>query len=1265
MEFRMLGPLEARDRDRPVSLGGGKRRALLGVLLLHPNEVVSTQRLIDELWGPRPPAAAAKLVQGYVSGLRKRLGPARLVTQQPGYLVRLDADELDLLEFERLSEEAREEQEPRRAAELLREALALWRGPALADLHLEGHAAREAERLNDLRLVALLERIDADLALGRHAELVGELEALVAEHPLQERPRGQLMIALYRSGRQAEALEVYRTMRRLLAEELGLEPSEGLERLERLVLTHDPELTLPRAEPSVEPSPPPPTPPPKRLKPVRRTVSVVFADLAGSTDLGERLDPEKLHRVLARYSETCAEVLERHGGTVEKFVGDAVVAFFGLPNLHEDDALRAVRAAVELRDAVVHLSEELKRESGLRIAVKLAVNSGEVFIGPGSRRQTFASGDAVNVAARLEHSAKKGEILLGEQTQRLVEHAVRAEALEPLNVKGRKAAVRAWRLLELRREEPGLLQPPKAPFVGRSSELSSLEQELQRAISERACRLCTVVGAPGIGKSRLIREFVVELGQLATVAVGRCLFYGEGVTYRPLAEIVRGLCGGEPRELIGELVQANEHKDLVAERVLGAIGLAEPGGREETFWAVRQLFETAAPERPLIAVFEDLHWAEPTLLDLLEYVASFSSGAPILLTGLARPELLETHPGWAAPQPNRTVLALEPLPLTEAQELVALLGDGQLDEQGRARIVETAEGNPLFLEQLVAVQAEGEELPPSVRAVLAARVDRLDPGEGAVLERASVEGRTFHRGAVAHLLPTGQRSDLESHLLALVRKQLIRPNPPEFHGEDGFRFTHILIRDAAYAAIPKELRGELHESLADWLEAKPNSQDEIVGYHLEQAYRYRAELDRLDDRDRKLAARAMALLEAAGRRALSRSDLPAAINLLERAATLLPQSDPARAALLPVLGATLMEAGRLPDAERVLAEARQEAAALGDEGLSAHALVEHALLQLQMTSDATAEATAAVERALPVFARNRDELGTCRARRLEAWVHWIHGRTAAAEASWNEAAKHASRAGAEREEAEVLLWLADAALFGPIHAEAGVARCEEFLPRMSGRRLEKALLLYPLAALNAMLGRFGEAHRLLAEAKAALADFGVTLSANSHAEALVAMLAGDSPEAERCLRADYDTLGRMGEKGFLSTTAALLARAVDAQGRHEEAHELTEIAERTGASDDLATQIVWRGVRAGILAERGLAEKAERLAREAVALAEQTDRLNYHGDALVDLARVLRKSRDAHGELEALEAAHTLYERKGNLVGSSRARERLGEVSRA
>ena len=674
MDFRILGPLDALHEGREVALGGSKQRALLALLLLHANEVVSTDRLIDELWGESPPAAAAKSVQVQVSRLRKALAAAtggaldeHVVTRERGYELQLPPERSTLAASSACPPRGAPSSRAAgrgQAAATLEEALALWRGPCLADFAYEAFAQSEIARLDELRVGTQELLIEARLALGGHAEMVGLLEALIGEHPYRERLRAQLMLALYRSERQADALQAFQDARIKLVEELGIEPGERLRELERAILAQDPGLSLPAAESAPEPIPEtaaPETVPAQSEAPrqVRRLVSIVFADLVGSTGLGERLDPESMHDLLDRYSDACSAVIERHGGTVEGFIGDAVVGVFGMTELHEDDALRAVRAAVELREAGAALSAELERERGVPIAMKLAVESGEVFVSAGARRTSFAAGDAFNVASRLEGNAADGEILLGENAYRLVRDAVQAERLEPLALRGRSAKVQAWRLIELQADHPGRLPSPGIPFVGRERELEDLRAAFAGAGEGRDCRAVTVVGAPGLGKSRLVQELVSEVGERATVLVGRCPSYGDGVTYRPLAEIVRQIAGSDPRARIEELVGADER---VAGLVLSAIGLSEaPAQAEETFWAVRSLLERLAGERPLVVVVEDVHWAEPTLLDLLEYLVAFSSGHPILLICLARPEFLETRPGWVAPLPNRSLVLLEAL----------------------------------------------------------------------------------------------------------------------------------------------------------------------------------------------------------------------------------------------------------------------------------------------------------------------------------------------------------------------------------------------------------------------------------------------------------------------------------------------------------------------------------------------------------------------------------------------------------------------------
>ena len=1273
MDFHILGPLEVLDEGRAISVGGSRQRALLALLLLHANETLTTDRLVDELWGERAPPTAAKLLHVQISRLRKALaaggvdhqaGSGTVVTRERGYELTLEREQLDAHRFKDLVAAGGDELaagHPDRAAATLERALSLWRGAPLADAAYERFAQHEITRLEELRVTALELLVDAQLGLGRHADVVGRLQALIAEHPYRERLRAQLMLALYRCDRQADALQAYQDARRALVDELGIEPGERLRELERAVLAHDPGLTPAPAD-AVQP-PLPQEMPRRQAAPradARRLVSVVFADLADSTALAERLDPESLHGVLDRCSVVCADVLERHGGTVEEYRGDAVVGVFGLRERHEDDPLRAVRAALELREAGAALGTELERDHGIHIAGRFGITSGEVFVGAGARGETLARGDAMNVAAGLGEAAADGEILLGERTYRLVAAEVRAEQLDPLAVRGRQAKVDAWRLLGLKAGDPVPLGSSATPFVARARELAQLRAELARAGDERSCRLVTVVGQPGIGKSRLARELVAEVRDDATVVVGRCLSYGDGIAYRPVAEMISQLGGADPEQWIGELLAGDERFDLIVRRVLGAIGLSgESAQAGETFWAVRRLLEALAHERPLVVVVEDAHWADPTLLDLLEYIVAFSSGSPILLVCLARPDLLERRASWAAPQPSASLLVLEALPRADALALVETVAGEELDPLVADRIVATAEGNPLFLEQLLAVKAEGEltTLPPSIEAVLAARIDQLEPRERDVLVHASVEGRSFHAGAVAELMAEGEPDAVGTALMGLVHKQLVRPDRPEFAGEDAFRFAHALIRDAAYGGMPKRLRAALHERLAGWLRTKPRVADEILGYHLEQACRYRAELGHADQHDRALAGEAAERLAAAARAALVRGDPAAAARLLERAVSLLPLEEPARSALLSTLGATLVEAGRLADADRFLGEAIERAEQEDDPRLEARARVEQQLERLRAeTSTGIEQARQVADVALQELERHRDDLGLCRAWRLRAWIEWVESRAAAADEAWRRAATHARRADDERELFEILGWRASAAVFGPTPVPEAIRRCERIREQVRSSPVAVAVTLHPLGLLHAMTGDFERARGLVCEANEILDDLGRMEQAVSYHEALVELLAGRPADAEARLRPGYEALERMGERALRATTAAMLAQAVYGQDRHEEADELCRASERMAAREDVVTHALWRSVRAKIRACAGELDEAEALAREAVRLLEPTDLLTDRANALLDLAEVLRLGGRATDAEAAAQGGLELYERKGNRVSAARAR---------
>jgi class 3 adenylate cyclase/tetratricopeptide (TPR) repeat protein len=1251
MEYRLLGSLEVLDASgQPVALGGTRQQTVLGSLLLRAGETVPLERLVDELW-EKPPDTAAKTVQVYVSRLRRLLSPGAIESRSGGYALRLEDDRLDLTQFEQLADAGRTAlggAEWERAASLLGDALALWRGPALGGLSAEP-LRREAERLEEARLQVLEDRVEADLGRGREREVVAELRALVAEHPFRERLRAQLMRGLYAAGRQAEALEVYRETRTLLDEELGLEPGAELRELERRMLSHDPTLE----HVATATAPPPAAATLEAAEPIRarRPATVVFADVVESTALGEQLDPESVHRILERYSETATTILERHGGTVEKFIGDAIVGFFGLTEVHEDDAQRAVRAAVELRDAVAELCDELRRTHGIELGVKIGVNSGDVFVGAGTRREMFATGDAVNVAARLEQHANDGEILLGARTFRLVEEIVDADPLEPLAVKGRKALVSAWRLLDLSSAEP-LSHRHQVPFVGREHQLEEVRKALARVRDERSCLLCTIVGPAGMGKSRLAEEFVGELDGSATVAVGRCLSYGEAITYHALAEILQELVGREPDRRIAELV--GDDAELVGRRVRATMGLDQDiAPAEETFWAIRRLFESAAAERPLVAIVDDLHWGEPLLLDLLEYLAGFSAGAPILILCLARSELFEARPSWAAGE----VVALDALAEPEARKLVHAIGEGEIEPPEEARIVRTAEGNPLFLEQLVATRTEcgDEHLPPNVQAVLTARVASLDPRERRVLEHASVEGRNFRWNVVAELLPEEARESLGRDLMALVRRQLIEPDPSVFAGEDGFRFSHVLIREAVYEGLPKEVCADLHERLADRL--RGGGEDEVVGHHLEQAFRARSQLGLVGEREWELAREAQTRLEAAAQKVLLGGDPDAAADLLARAVSLLPVDDPSRVGLLPRLGAAFFEAGRFTEADEVLTEAIDRA---GDDALlEARARLEQQFVRLQ-AEGAIDEPDRVAQDTLRVFEAHGDLRGQSRTWCLRAMVDWIHGQAAKADEGWRRAADLARRAEDELELFEMLAWRASAAPIGPTPVTEAIATCTEIREEVDGSPLATAQMLPPLASLYAMQGDFETARSLVQEANTLLVELGrIYTVALSHHDATVEFLAGQPAAAEQRLRTAYERLDELGEKAFAASTASMLAQAVYCQERYDEAEQFCSASREAAAADDLSAQVEWRGVAAKLLARRDRNAEAETLAREAVELVEQTDFLRHHADALLALGDVLALGGEPQQAATAFRAGLELYQQKGDTVMAERAHERL------
>jgi class 3 adenylate cyclase/tetratricopeptide (TPR) repeat protein len=1023
----------------------------------------------------------------------------------------------------------------------------------------------------------------------------------------------------------------------------------------------------------------------------RKTVTILFCDATSSTALGEKLDPESLRNLMTRYFDVMRGVIQFHGGVIEKFIGDAVMAVFGVPTLHEDDALRACRAATEIRERLAALDAEIRADRGATIEWRMGVNTGEVVAGDVSVGQRIVTGDAVNVAARLETAAAPGEILIGAETHALVRAAVTAEPVEPLTLKGKAAPVPAWRLIGVLDTTFRHVRPLEAPLVGRRRPLRLLDEAFREAVEERICHLFTILGVAGVGKSRLVDEFIGSLGDQARVAAGRCLAYGHGITYWPVAEAIRHGTGIEEDDSpettaarLREVLDTEPDADRIAAIVGGLLGIEDsPPAPDEIFWAIRKTFEALARSQPLVLVFDDVHWGEPTFLDLVEHMADWTRDAPILLIAMARAELLERRLAWGGGKRWVTTMSLEALSEVESQELVAsLLGSTELPAELRRQISHAAEGNPLFVEELLGkliddgflvTTANGWapigdvrqlSMPPTIQALLAARLDGLNGEERAVIERAAVEGKVFHRGAVTEMAPEPMRPQVRDRLASLMRMELVRPEQASFSGEEAYRFRHLLIRDAAYQALAKQTRSELHERFAAWLERVATDRlaeyEEIVAYHLEQAYRYRTELGPPDAHAQELGVRAGTLLADAGERADARADVAATVDLLGRAVDLLPMDLPRRRRLLFTLGLGCYDAGDGPRAERILTDAIAEADAAGDEGASALAALGLVAIHSSTRSTEMSEALRNAERLAAILARVGDEAG---ARLAEAWAAFLLFAMGHA----GEATRRAQPLVELGEGAE--LWWREARMargasmvFGPMPIEEAIPAIQAQFERMAPRGPLLGAYL-ALARLRALQGSLAEARELVANARAGFEELGnrQQVAATIGVAGQIEHLAGNLAEGARLGRESYEAMTAIGDRSFASTVAVELGEVLLDLGDDDEAMRFATIARDTSSTDDVASQAGGRALQARVLSHRGEHEAAESLARESTAIMGRTDYLDQHARSLVHLARVLRDVGKADEAVAAAREALTLYEQKGATLFVERTRRLIDE----
>ena len=1014
----------------------------------------------------------------------------------------------------------------------------------------------------------------------------------------------------------------------------------------------------------------------------RKVVTVVFADIAGSTALAEHLDPETVRAIMGDWFESMRAVLEHHGGTVEKFIGDAVVAVFGVPILHEDDALRAVRAADEMQSALATLNVALRADRDLELAMRVGVNTGAVVVGDARAGGSRATGDAVNVAARLQQAAEPGETLVGEDTWRLVRDAVVTGPSREVQVKGRDEPVVVRRLVAVDQTAEAIHRRVGGPMVGRARELGILRAAYERAVLEERCVLVTVLGSAGVGKSRLVHEFLGEARADATVLRARCLPYSQGITWFPVAELLRSAVGLDEEAEPGAVLDGLRERlagvadgETILARLAEPLGIApEPAPIEELFWAVRRLLERLATRHPVVVVLDDLQWAEPAILDLVEHLADWVQGVPLFLQAIARPELLDLRVGWGGGKPDATTFVLEPLPAADTELLVeALLEGATVPPAARTRIAAAADGNPLYVEQIIEMllddgvverRPDGSivigdldtiSVPPTIHALLAARLDRLSEGERRTIERAAVVGKEFGQRDVSELTPAEGRASVSAQLMALVRKELIRPDRRRDDGAETYRFRHLLIRDAAYDSLPKAERADLHERFADWLERTAGDRlvelDEIVGYHLEQARTYRVALGPEDDRTRALALRAGRRLATAGRRAVDRDEYASAIDLLSRAEALLVEDPEARFdTLVRIVDFAFTD---VYGVDLLLFAGRAEAVAT-DIGELAIRRARLLLAGVRASTDPTFLITGIREEAASAavaFEAAGDVDALLDAYVVMIWIDLNAAHWADCAAAARVGLERAAAAGRTRRADNFIGWLANALLWGSTDASDSLTTIDGLLGS-TDRRLNRATLLSTQALLMAIIGDRPGAEAALLEARSIREELGYRRSEFRHAYMEYAL--DDFPSALRLVGDEVAELERRGETGNRSTMLGLGAWMLALSGRDDEATTAAADSRRFGAPDDAVTQILWRAAEGVVLARRGDAEGADRITTEAVGIADGTDSMEV-GAAWLSRSLALAASGRRTEATEAARRSRQAYAAKGFVNGIRRA----------
>jgi class 3 adenylate cyclase len=1009
---------------------------------------------------------------------------------------------------------------------------------------------------------------------------------------------------------------------------------------------------------------------------VRKTVTVLFADVVDSTGLGERLDPERVRTLMSRYFELVREALERHGASVEKFIGDAVMAVFGIPYLHEDDALRAVRAALDLAPALSKLEDA--DASGARIQVRVGLNTGMVVAGDPSSGQNLVTGDAVNVAARLQQSAEPGEILIGEETYNLVRHAVGVDEPRPLELKGKSGTVEARRVRAITDGTEAVARRARSPLVGRKRQLRQLNQALEACTEDRTCELFTVLGTAGVGKSRLVDEFVAGLTDVR-VAFGRCLPYGEGITFWPLTEALRSLAG------VQEIDHSPEAMAAVTE-VLGGepdrlgplaslVGLGTGmQSADEISNGARRLFERLGRERPLVVIFDDIHWAEPAFLDLVDHVVEWASQSSILIICTARPDLLDVRPGWGGGKVNAATVLLEPLDQNASEELISNVVGGSLEPALSKQILQSAEGNPLFVEEMVSMLVDDGALveddgvwrvahpdqvrvPASLKMLLAARLDRLGVGERQVISRAAVVGKVFERQAVAALSSEELRGNVSQHLGNLSRRELIRA---DIASDDLYTFRHILIRDAAYDALPKRERAQLHERFAAWLESDLGEHaaeyEEILGYHLEQAFE--AWRDIGEERD-DLASKAAELLASAGLRATTMLDYASGISLLDRARTLMPNGPDVPFWTFEIARSRFMMgdlAGGAKETDAALESARRKQDPRAEAWAQLGGTITTATGQ-----DLVATILARLKKLVDVMEGFGDTRGLVYVWDEISSQHNYLCESRECVAAAKRSAAYALQIGDEKAELEArtnVLWRG---MWGHLRPEELLRDVEDLRPRATeGSRLNR-ILHENVAASLALLDRIPEAAEAARAAAEDAAQFGLMTQAVACQIRFIVWSRVDLEVAKEQLDWSDGILERMGETAARASTLAMLADVSQAVGDIARAEEALATCKEIVIEDDFDAVSRSLAAECKILASRG-DEQALDLGRRALDLSEPTEYLMMRTRVLTLVAEAHELLGDPEGAVDLYRRARTVAEEKGDLWSIRQMDEALARL---